>query len=241
MGLFSPEPDPNGTCQYYIFWNRTEKYWHSVKELSLSHVTEEENEIKIYGKWNQFWSEPREQCEVYAYCGAFGSCNQNSLPFYNCLQGFELTSESDWQLNDSSRGCSRKTDLLCENRTSSKERDQFWTHYCMSFPQDAVSMVVGSSGECESACLSNCSCTAYVYDDNGCSIWIGDLLNVKQLSVGDSDGRTLYIRLAASEFPGSSNKKIIGFVMGCVAGIAAALCLLLVVWQKKGGKSRPPK
>ncbi|GAB4825112.1 hypothetical protein Ancab_007988 [Ancistrocladus abbreviatus] len=50
-GLFSLELDPNGTTQYYMFWNRTEKYWHSVKELSLSHVTEEENEIKIYGKY----------------------------------------------------------------------------------------------------------------------------------------------------------------------------------------------
>ncbi|GAB4853998.1 hypothetical protein Ancab_039360 [Ancistrocladus abbreviatus] len=281
-GLFSLEPDPNGTSQYYIFWNRTEKYWNSgtwdfehhifslIPEMIVNpfydvNYVDNENEsyftysvkdpsfvsrviVDVSGQakdltwlnnsqqWNLFWSQPREQCEVYAYCGAFGSCNQNSLPFCNCLQGFEPTSESDWQLNDYSRGCARKTDLQCENHTSSKDRDKFWMYSYMGLPQRAVSMAVGGSGECESACLSNCSCTAYAYDDNGCSIWIGDLLNVEQLSAGDSNGRTLYIRLAASEFPSSSNKKIIGIVVGCVAGIAAALCLILVVGLQKRKK-----
>ncbi|GAB4825113.1 hypothetical protein Ancab_007989 [Ancistrocladus abbreviatus] len=157
-------------------------------------------------QWNQFWSEPREQCEVYACCGAFGSCNQNCLPFCNCLQGFEPTSESDWQLNDYSRGCARKTDLQCENGTSSKERDKFWTYYYMSFPKMLCPWQSGV-----------------------------------QLSAGDSNGRTLSIRLAASEFPSSSNKKIIGIVGGCVAGIAAALCLLSVVWHQKRRKNSTTK
>ncbi|GAB4825042.1 hypothetical protein Ancab_007915 [Ancistrocladus abbreviatus] len=259
-GLFSLEPDPNGTSQYYIFWNRTEKYWNSgtwdfehhifslIPEMIVNpfyDVNYVDNENESYFTYSvkdpSFVSRvivdvSGEQCEVYAYCGAFGSCNQNSLPFCNCLQGFEPTSESDWQLNDYSRGCARKTDLQCENHTSSKDRDKFWMYSYMGLPQRAVSMAVGGSGECESACLSNCSCTAYAYDDNGCSIWIGDLLNVEQLSAGDSNGRTLYIRLAASEFPSSSNKKIIGIVVGCVAGIAAALCLILVVGLQKRKK-----
>ncbi|GAB4825046.1 hypothetical protein Ancab_039356 [Ancistrocladus abbreviatus] len=286
-GLFSIEPDPNGTSQYFIFWNKTEEYWNSgtwdsehhifslIPEMivnpfyDVNYVVNENESYFTYSvkdpsfvsrvivdvsgqakdltwlnnsqQWNLFWSQPREQCEVYAYCGAFGSCNQNSLPFCNCLQGFEPTSESDWQLNDYSRGCARKTDLQCENHTSSKDRDKFWMYSYMGLPQRAVSMAVSGSGECESACLSNCSCTAYAYDDNACSIWIGDLLNVKQLSAGDSNGRTLYIRLTASEFPSSSNKKIIGIVVGCVAGIAAALCLLLVVWHQKRRKNSTTK
>ncbi|GAB4825057.1 hypothetical protein Ancab_007930 [Ancistrocladus abbreviatus] len=240
-GLFSTELDPNGTLQYYMFWNRTENYWSTgtwdsehhmfrlIPEMTLNPVydvnyVDNENEsystysvkdpsfvsrviLDVSGQvkdltwlntsqqWNLFCSMPRDQCEVYAYCGAFGSCNQNSLPFCNCLQGFERTSESDWQLNDYSRGCARKTDLQCENRTSSKDRDKFWMYSYMGLPQHAVSMAAGSSG--------------------------------------DSNGRTLYIRLAASEFPSSSNKKIIGIVVGCVAGIAAALCLLWVVWHQK--------
>nr|KYP58768.1 putative LRR receptor-like serine/threonine-protein kinase At1g56130 family [Cajanus cajan] len=34
-------------------------------------------------QWNLFWSQPRQQCEVYAFCGAFGSCTENSMPYCN--------------------------------------------------------------------------------------------------------------------------------------------------------------
>ncbi|KAM2470291.1 hypothetical protein EV1_045089 [Malus domestica] len=29
-------------------------------------------------QWNLFWSQPRQQCDVYASCGAFSSCNPSS-------------------------------------------------------------------------------------------------------------------------------------------------------------------
>ncbi|KAK2424466.1 G-type lectin S-receptor serine/threonine-protein kinase [Trifolium repens] len=51
-------------------------------------------------EWNLFWSQPRTQCEVYAFCGAFGSCTENSKPYCNCLSGFEPKSQSDWDLED---------------------------------------------------------------------------------------------------------------------------------------------
>ncbi|KAE9456127.1 hypothetical protein C3L33_11970, partial [Rhododendron williamsianum] len=44
--------------------------------------------LEATGQWNLFWSQPKEQCEVYAFCGAFGACNQITLPFCNCLYGF---------------------------------------------------------------------------------------------------------------------------------------------------------
>ncbi|KAI8010214.1 G-type lectin S-receptor-like serine/threonine-protein kinase SD1-13 [Camellia lanceoleosa] len=83
----------------------------------------------------------------------------------------------------------------------------------MGLPEHPQSVASGSATECESSCLKNCSCTAYAYDRNGCSIWTMDLGNLQQLLGNDSSGSSLYLRLAASEF-----SKII--ILG----------LLLVLW-----------
>uniref|UniRef100_A0A2N9F9M6 Receptor-like serine/threonine-protein kinase n=1 Tax=Fagus sylvatica TaxID=28930 RepID=A0A2N9F9M6_FAGSY len=154
-------------------------------------------------QWNLFWAQPRSQCEVYAYCGAYGICNQQSLPFCNCLKGFQPTLDNSWNLSDYSGGCKRKTSLQCGNASlANGKRDKFLEMPNMEVPLQAQSVVVGSSSECESTCLNNCSCTAYAYD-KGCSIWIGDLLNLRQLTSNDSSGGTLYLKLAASELPSS--------------------------------------
>jgi hypothetical protein len=63
--------------------------------LSISRfVLDVSGQIKQYtwlantNQWNLFWAQPKTQCEVYAFCGAFGSCNGKSLPFCSCLRGF---------------------------------------------------------------------------------------------------------------------------------------------------------
>ncbi|KAK9044023.1 hypothetical protein V6N11_072346 [Hibiscus sabdariffa] len=119
--------------QYFILWNKTENYWTSgpwdeqarifslVPEMRLNYIynfsyVSNDNEscftyslynpstispfvmdvsgqikqlswLKSCKRWNLFWSQPRQQCQVYAFCGAFGSCNEKSLPFCNCLTG----------------------------------------------------------------------------------------------------------------------------------------------------------
>ncbi|MFQ6637298.1 hypothetical protein Gotur_014244 [Gossypium turneri] len=110
-------------------------------------------------RWSLIWSEPRQQCEVYAFCGAFGSCNEKALPFCNCLTGFEPKSESDWNLSDFSKGCKRKTQLQCEDPTLAHGKsDKFLEMPNIKLPQHEQSMTVGSISECESTCLKNCSC-----------------------------------------------------------------------------------
>ncbi|GMG98642.1 hypothetical protein Nepgr_000482 [Nepenthes gracilis] len=194
-------------------------------------------------EWNLFWSQPRQQCEVYAYCGAFGICNQNSLPFCNCLRDFEPTSNSDWNLNDYSRGCARETPLNCGNHTARKDKDCFLSYPNMRLPEQPLSVTAANSEECQSICLNNCSCTAYAYDGGGgCSIWIGDLLDMAQLSDGDVSGKTLYVRLAVSNFSSSSKKKMsICGVIGVVAGVTMAFCFRLFVWKYKWHKTTTTK
>nr|XP_023889530.1 G-type lectin S-receptor-like serine/threonine-protein kinase At2g19130 [Quercus suber]POE64651.1 g-type lectin s-receptor-like serine/threonine-protein kinase [Quercus suber] len=189
-------------------------------------------------QWNLFWSQPRTQCEVYAFCGPFGICNQQSLPFCSCLKGFQVTSSNSWNLSDFSAGCARKTSLQCGNKSlANGKRDKFWEMPNMKLPDHSQTVAVGSSSECESTCLNNCSCTAYAYGDH-CSIWIGDLLNLQQLTSADTNGGTLYLKLAASELPSSRNNKaiIIGVVLGSVPGIAILVGLIaFVIFRRRRG------
>ncbi|XP_016649005.1 PREDICTED: G-type lectin S-receptor-like serine/threonine-protein kinase At2g19130 [Prunus mume] len=184
------------------------------------------------GKWNFFWSKPGKRCDVYDLCGAFGSCNEVSPVSCNCLTGFEPKLQRDWNLQAYSGGCKRKTPLHCENATRADgKQDQFLKKPGMSLPENEQSVKVETIAGCESICLNNCSCTAYAYNSSGCSIWIGDLFNLQELTSSDSRGITLYLRLAASEFksPKSNKGLIIGVVAGSAAGIAVLLGLIVVV------------
>ncbi|KAL5581868.1 hypothetical protein UlMin_014310 [Ulmus minor] len=192
--------------------------------------------------WNLFWSQPRQQCEVYALCGTYGSCNENSLPFCTCLKGFHPKSQSDWDLKDYSGGCTRNTDLQCGNSSlANTEKDKFLEMPSMSLPAEKQSVQAGSEAECESYCLNNCSCTGYAYD-GGCSIWIRDILDLQQLTAGDSSGKTFYVRLAASEFHSSKKSKglIIGVVVGSTVGLAlfSSLIVFLILRRKKTVRTR---
>ncbi|KAL4620278.1 hypothetical protein ACB092_06G141700 [Castanea dentata] len=220
-----PAPGPfalevqQSTSSFIIRWNKSVPYWNSgpwdgkifswVPKMSanfiynFSYVSNENESYFTYSlydpsiisgfvmdisgqiqqlswmestkQWNLLWSQPKIQCEVYAFCGPF----------------------------DFSAGCARKTSLQCGNDSlANGKRDKFWEMPNMKLPDHPQTVAVGNSSECESACLNNCSCTAYAYGDH-CSIWIGDLLNLQQLTSSNTYGGTLYLKLAASEL--SSN------------------------------------
>ncbi|KAJ0053300.1 hypothetical protein Pint_02134 [Pistacia integerrima] len=179
--------------------------------------------------WFQFWAQPRQPCEVYTYCGAFGSCNEQSQPFCSCLQGFQPKSEHDWNLQDYSGGCQRKSQLQCENSSLvNGKSDRFMATTIKDLPKHLQFAPVANIKQCETSCLNNCACTAYAYENNQCSIWIGSLLNLQQLAVGDTDGKTIYIKIAAYEFssPRNDDRK---FIDGGVGSAAFVLLLGLVV------------
>lgn len=190
-------------------------------------------------EWNLFWSQPRQQCEVYAYCGAFGTCNSISQPFCNCLNGYSSKSDYEWKLSDYSDGCMRNTHLQCGNSSLvNGKKDKFFVYPNMKLPVNPQYLSVDSSSICESSCLKNCSCTAYAFEGNKCSYWIGDLVNLEQLSSDDGSGGTLYLKLAASEFSSSKSNTvlIIGVVVGLVVTVVF-LCVFVFIWRKR----RSPK
>ncbi|KAA0031611.1 hypothetical protein IC582_000402 [Cucumis melo] len=177
--------------------------------------------------WNLFWGQPRQQCEVYALCGAFGRCIENTSPICSCVEGFEPNSNLEWDLKEYSGGCRRKTKLKCENPVSNGDRDRFLLMPYMKLPDLSESVPVGNGGDCESSCLHNCSCVAYSYQNGQCATWSGDLLDLRQLSQNDPSARPLYLKLAASEF--SSRKKNTGVIIGVAVGAAVGLVIVLAV------------
>ncbi|XP_030485253.2 G-type lectin S-receptor-like serine/threonine-protein kinase At2g19130 [Cannabis sativa] len=237
--IFTLVPEMRGDpiCYFKFVSNESDilftMYAHNTSGVSRL-VMDVSGQMKQLGqpskRWNLLWSFPRQQCQVYAFCGAYGSCSENSLPFCQCLMGFQPKSQRDWDLKDYSGGCMRKSQLNCLNNSlPNDEKDRFLEVPSMSVPENAQSEPVRSITECESTCLNNCHCIAYTYNTNGCSIWTRDLLNLNQLATGDSNGRTLYIRLAASEFQSTkkSKGKIVGVAVGSPVGLIVLLCLIL--------------
>ncbi|XP_009760633.1 G-type lectin S-receptor-like serine/threonine-protein kinase At4g27290 [Nicotiana tabacum] len=208
---FGPLPlRPNSQYNYTFINNEDEFYFRYFILNPLSRariIMDVSGELKQLTwmnsskQWNVFFTQPTQSCNIYAYCGAFGACNQTPNQSCDCLPGFTPKSNKDWDLNSFSSGCERKTSLKCGNVTATNlEQDKFWRHSHMRLPVNNRTLTVDSEAECESICLNNCSCTAYAFDANQCLIWNGDLFNLQQLSEDDASGMAIYVKLAASEF-----------------------------------------
>ncbi|KAK1261157.1 G-type lectin S-receptor-like serine/threonine-protein kinase [Acorus gramineus] len=64
------------------------------------------------------WLQPRDQCDIYYYCGAFGVCSQNTLDSCACLRGFKPMSTREWGLGIWNGGCLRTSALQCAKNGS---------------------------------------------------------------------------------------------------------------------------
>ncbi|KAF9598115.1 hypothetical protein IFM89_025351 [Coptis chinensis] len=242
--IFSGVPEVRSNYIYNIRYtkNENESYFtYSLYNASIvsRFVMDVSGQLKqsswaAYTKnWFLFWSQPRQQCDVYDFCGAFGMCDQN-LPSCTCLDGFKPRTPKEWNITDYSGGCVRQTSLQCNT-------DEYSLLQNVKFPANQSSnqqslAVPSASGadECKSACLNNCSCSAYAYS-RGCSVWNGDLLSPQKAPDGDASGIDLYLRLAASDIPrtGAKHKGTpTPAIVGAAAGIVALLGLVfLFVWR----------
>ncbi|XP_010069770.3 G-type lectin S-receptor-like serine/threonine-protein kinase At2g19130 [Eucalyptus grandis] len=184
-------------------------------------------------QWNMFYSQPPKQCQVRNFCGPFGVCSESTDNFCSCLPGFSITSLRDWNLSDMSSGCKRNSRLSCALSTLDGEKDQFLLSSNMKLPTDSQSLPVRDANECHLSCLNNCSCTAYAFKDNACSIWFGHLFNAQQLAQGDSTGSSFYLRLAASDVEDPSKKSnVTAIVAGSFSSAVAILAIILFgVWR----------
>ena len=158
------------------------------------------NEVDL--QWKETWSVPKYRCDKYGQCGAYSKCKpENSNRFdCMCLPGYEPKSPRDWYLRDGSEGCVREKlgMSMCGNGEGFVKMQHLKGPDSANAAWMDMSM---SSSECEQACLSNCSCTAFISIDidgkgTGCLAWYGELVDILENS---DEGWDLNIRVDASE------------------------------------------
>ncbi|KAK9155979.1 hypothetical protein Sjap_003459 [Stephania japonica] len=142
--------------------------------------------------WDVYDTGPLDVCQGYNVCGAYGVCNVEIPQKCECLHGFVHESWREWN----SGGCSRRTQFRC----GEKEGFQRIAGVKLPDTRNGKLNMSMSMAECEAECLKNCSCTAYAIADvsknNGCLLWMGQLMDVRSLM---GHGQDLYLKMAASE------------------------------------------
>ncbi|XP_043706493.1 G-type lectin S-receptor-like serine/threonine-protein kinase At4g27290 isoform X2 [Telopea speciosissima] len=187
---------------YFPYIVKTEEaVYLEFSSLKMSRlVMETSGQLKLFTwldtsqQWSILWSQPTEQCGVYAACGAYSICNVYKLPTCTCLPGFWPTSIRDWDLGDHSPGCQRKMALQCGSQDSFQHVEN------VNMTRSTLWLGSSSAEDCKAECLKSCHCSAYAYVDVGggnfsCFLWSGDLVDIRDNS---SIGEELYVRIAGS-------------------------------------------
>ncbi|XP_073038907.1 G-type lectin S-receptor-like serine/threonine-protein kinase SD1-13 isoform X1 [Primulina eburnea] len=189
--------------------------------------------------WMVTWSSILTECDVYAKCGPFGSCNARETPMCSCLPGFEPKNGREWNAGNWTSGCLRRAPLECGKNSSVAEMgkiDGFLRLESMKVP-DRLNWVPSFESECRSRCLNNCFCLAYAYRAGiGCMLWAESLMDVQKFPSG---GTVLYIRLADSEL-GNNNKKDHKAIIAAVVVIVSVIVPFCAyfLWKYRAGSKR---
>ncbi|XP_024964655.1 G-type lectin S-receptor-like serine/threonine-protein kinase At4g27290 isoform X2 [Cynara cardunculus var. scolymus] len=205
---FSGEPDlrPNPIYNFHFVLNSKEIYYqyNLIDTSVVTRVVLQPNGrmerllwINSRQEWIVYLTPETDNCDRYAMCRSFGSCNIDNSPACDCLEGFEPTAPEQWTVADWSQGCRYRTPLDCgpgegfKKYTNLKLPDTQWSRFNLTMNHEG----------CERVCKSNCSCTAYTSVNisgpgSGCLLWFGDLIDIRTFA---ENGDDLYIRLPPSE------------------------------------------
>ncbi|KAI4340181.1 hypothetical protein MLD38_025044 [Melastoma candidum] len=157
------------------------------------------NWIEQEHRWVPMYSAPGEPCDYYNQCGPNGLCDPYKADLYtcSCFPGFQPRYPNHWLLKDTTGGCVRNTGAsICQSG------EGFVGINNTKLPDTSIAQVnmTMTLRECESACLRNCSCTAYASatesgGGSGCLMWYGELNDTRTFN----NGQQIYIREDAAE------------------------------------------
>ncbi|PSR95651.1 G-type lectin S-receptor-like serine/threonine-protein kinase [Actinidia chinensis var. chinensis] len=208
-----PQMGPNTVYAFGFVFNQEEVYYYFnlVNDSVVTRLVLNPNgQIQRFAwvdrtrGWVLYSSAQTDNCDNYALCGVYGTCNINRSPPCGCLKGFKAKFQQDWDMADWSNGCIRTTPLDCR-------KDGFVKYSGIKLPDTRYSWINKSMDlrECRKTCLENCNCTAYTNYDireggSGCLLWFDDLIDIREY---DENGQDLFMRMAASEIGSSAKKK----------------------------------
>ncbi|GMN21162.1 hypothetical protein TIFTF001_043248 [Ficus carica] len=187
--------------------------------------------------WQVYSTVPRDQCDVYDFCGVNTNCNISESPACQCLRGFKPKYPEKWNIEGYSDGCVRDNTQSCEH----KNKDVFVKFSGLKLPDSSLSWLAGQLNleECEAICLNNCTCMAYANSDvrgngSGCVVWFGDLMDIRILH---NDRQNLFIRVSNSE-SGRDDSGVRAVIVGAVIGGVSVILLLGYCICRSGSKGR---
>nr|XP_023879474.1 G-type lectin S-receptor-like serine/threonine-protein kinase At4g27290 [Quercus suber] len=110
--VFSGVPELRATPVYDFSFvsNKDEAYFmfHMIKTSlvprAVMNQTQYEHYIWVDGKWKQYLYLPRDNCDAYNLCGAYGNCIIGESPACQCVQGFKPKSPDTWNPDEWSKG-----------------------------------------------------------------------------------------------------------------------------------------
>lgn len=245
-GVYGPRNNP--LYEYVFINNKDEVYYrYTLRNASVITIIVMNQTLYLRHRltwipeakaWTIYQSLPIDSCDVYNTCGPNGKCAIAGSPICQCLDGFVPKSSQQWNAMDWREGCVRSAEWKC----GVKDRDGFRRFPAMKLPNSTFSWVNASMTleECRNRCLTNCSCTAYSNLDtrgggSGCSIWFGDLLDLRLIE----SGQDLYVRIATSDTRMSFQLYIFTirytvFAIWCL--VSWLTCLYMQMVNTGGGK-----
>ncbi|XP_076959381.1 G-type lectin S-receptor-like serine/threonine-protein kinase At1g61370 [Bidens hawaiensis] len=195
--------------------------------------------------WDTNFEAPTSPCDVYGVCGAFAICTDTKFPVCACLKGFVPRSNDEWSKSNWTRGCVRRSELLCEkNKTSlasSKSKpDKFWVLRGIKLPDHYQYFQYMDTDECRQWCLGNCSCKAYAYVLGiNCMVWTEELIDIQQFSYG---GENLFLRLSYADSGEETNASTAMINLIAIGGVfllcGFVFCLYRCTKYIKGRKTK---
>ncbi|WJX31946.1 receptor protein-tyrosine kinase [Trifolium repens] len=191
--------------------------------------------------WNTYQTLPQDNCDIYNVCGANGLCARDSSSMCQCLEGFKPKSPQEWNATVWTQGCVHIGNWSCELKKNHGSKRVVG----MKLPDTANSWIDEKMTleNCKAKCLKNCSCSAYSSLDasgvgNGCSIWFGDLIDLRV----SSTGQDLYIRMEASNI-GDKNEhtKLVVLVVSITVPAILVMAITYIYITKENYKKKTTK
>ncbi|XP_027928058.1 G-type lectin S-receptor-like serine/threonine-protein kinase At1g11300 isoform X1 [Vigna unguiculata] len=187
-------------------------------------------------EWVVTWNSHHFECDVYGVCGPFAVCNYESSPTCSCLKGFEPRNKEEWNRQNWTSGCFRRTPLQCErdsnqNKSADHTEDGFFEMKMVKVPDFADGSSLRLQPDmCRSRCLENCSCIAYSYDaDIGCMSWTENLIDITQFS---NEGLDLHVRVAYTELAEKERNRTIIIIVTGTVGTTLILICAYIMWKR---------
>ncbi|XP_058775218.1 G-type lectin S-receptor-like serine/threonine-protein kinase At4g27290 [Vicia villosa] len=237
-----PGQKPNNIYAYKFVSNKDEMYYsYTMENDSVITRMMINQTIPLYSRtvwledqqtWQIMKSMPKDSCDYYGICGAYGTCIISASQICNCLTGFSPKSPAAWNKTDWTQGCVRNKPLNCTN----KLKDGFVKVEGVKLPDCTHTWVDETIGlnECKAKCLNNCSCMAYTNSNisgkgSGCVMWFGDLIDLRKF---EDEGQDLYIRMDASELGREGHNRLAKDLIRILASIIIVSGILFLGYRR---------